>query len=362
MKGQRTSFYILSTFVFLALFASSANAHVPNFTGGGDSPETAGHIHDPLKSWVIYDELHEGGEGHYYSLHMEEGERLRLQLFTPEENFVPGLVVMGPGIENHGTVPSYIEVPDGANATVLEGELKDGAEYEPFTPASYYYTVDFDGEVTSSGDYYLAVYEPSRGGRYGIAVGYLEQFSLQEWLSVPFDAIRIHEWEGQNVVLILAPMIATLLVGLIILIWPFGNGRLTQKTEIWRVLGTFAGLLYLGSGFMLLVQMGIALSLSGLTAAAAVTLIFIMIPVLLGFLLIRKVIRKKSELTVLGRVTFLILGFVGLFLWTGLIIGPILAVVAGLLPSRLALVSSEVTEEENDHEEEDGQGDSADMR
>ncbi len=336
---MKTKWY-LSTFIpTLLLFVvviPSAVAHVPDFGGGGDSLDTATHIHDPLKSWVIYDELHESGEAHYFSTHLDEGQRLRLQFFSPDQNFAPSVAIMGPGIEANDTLPSFVEIPSGSGALLIEGERQEEAEYEPFTPASYYYFGDLDWQVTAHGDYFIAVFHTDQEGKYGMAIGYVEEFTLEEWLSVPIDAVRIHEWGGQNVVLILAPLIGTLLVGSVLLIWPPGRGRLSQESEIWRFLVSFAGLLFIGGGLMLATQMAIATSKSGFDVLSILTLVFIFVPLVLGYLLVRKAINKDSSLTPRNRVILLILGLLGLFVWAGMIIGPILSMIATLLPSGLA--------------------------
>jgi hypothetical protein len=150
-----------------------AQAHVPITTGDNEAIETATHIHDPLKSWAVYAELREGGVANYFEFEMEQGQRLRLSLFTPRESaFTPGLVVMGPGIEPQGTVPAFVTVPAGLDARVVEGQRPDRGSYEPFTPSALYELADLDTTVTAAGTYYVAVYEPTNGGRYGLAVGY----------------------------------------------------------------------------------------------------------------------------------------------------------------------------------------------
>ncbi len=335
MKAGSTS-AVIATFLFIVVLLPSATAHVPTFGGAGDSPDNAGHIHNPLKSWVVYDELHEGAEAHYYSVDMEAGQRLRITLFTPEEGFVPGLVVIGPGVEANGTVPAYVDVPPGLNALILEGEEQDSADYEPFTPASYFYTVDFDWTVTEDGEYYLAVYEPNEGGKYGVAIGYLEEFTLMEWLSVPSDAIGIHEWEGQSSAVIIAPLLLTLIIGTFALVWPPDRPRLTTDMPIWRWLGSFSGLLYIGTGVMMLSQMGIALSRSGFVSMALVTLIFVLIPIVLGVAVLYLSL-KSEDLTVPKRVTFIVLALVALFMWAGLYAGPVIGILAAVVPRGMAI-------------------------
>ncbi len=336
MKFSKHLLTMIPTFALVIMLIPPSSAHVPKFEGGGNSLETATHIDNPLKSWVVYDELHESGEAHYFSVHMDEGQRLRLQFFSPEQDFVPSAAIMGPGIEVNDTIPPFVDVPDGANVLLLNGERQNKAEYEPFTPASYYYIADFDWDVTIHGDYFIAVFHTDQEGRYGMAIGYVEEFTFEEWLLVPTETIAIHEWGGQNIAAILAPLIVTLLVGSILLIWPPGNGRLTKESEIWRVLVSLAGLLFIGSGFMLATQMTLALSRSGLDAASIVTMIFVSVPLVLGYFLLKRGMNQEDGLTPRNRAILVIFGLLGLFMWAGVIIGPILLMIAAILPSSLA--------------------------
>lgn len=93
------------------------------------------------------------------------------------------------------------------------------------------------------------------------------------------------------------------------------------------------GFLYIGSGFIIFTQMGIALSQSALTSSVVVTIIFALLPIILGIALIRVALRARGEVTMHARIKMAALGVVGLFVWAGLIIGPVLTVVASLLPS-----------------------------
>jgi predicted Zn-dependent peptidase len=55
----------------------------------------------------------------------------------------------------------------------------------------------FNVTVPQDGDYYLAVYGPE-GGNYSLAPGYVEEFTVAEWLQIPWSVISIHRWEGQS--------------------------------------------------------------------------------------------------------------------------------------------------------------------
>ncbi|MCW4027228.1 MAG: hypothetical protein NWE76_07080 [Candidatus Bathyarchaeota archaeon] len=333
---------LASVFALVVLATGVVFAHTPLEPGDNESLETAVVVPDPTKSWAIYAELHEAEEVQYYMLDLREGERLVAMLYIPleEKGFAPTLVVMGPGIseshehedEHEHDLPEFIEVPEGVGIMLLEAEPSAEPGYEPFSPSSYYYLASMDLEVTTPGDYFVAVYETSRGGRYGLATGYREVFTLDEWILVPLDVIGIHQWEGQSLVFILAPLIATVAIGLLVLV--LQKKASLQRLSFWTA--SLAGLLYMGSGFMMFVQMFVALSSAGLDVSAVITVIFAIIPVLLGFGIVRPAL--KETMTTRTRILTASLGLAGLFLWAGLLLGPSLAFVTSLLPSKKAKI------------------------
>jgi hypothetical protein len=327
------------TLVFSFLLALTSLVHVglahtplePPFDN--ESLATAYGVPDPTKSWAIYAELHEGGEAQYYGLEMEQGERLRLMLFIPvseKERFKPNLVVMGPGISSQDVPPEFVEVAGGVGVAVLEGQLSAEPAYEPFTPSAYYYLADLDLDVSVAGTYHVAVYEAYQGGRYGLAVGYREEFGLDEWLLIPIDVIGVHEWEGQSLGFILAPMLATLFIAFSLLIWR----RPAIFRRIFNVTGVSAGLLYLGSGAMMFTQMILALAATGPDFSAVLTVVFTLLPILLGVAILRLTIKDPKSLTKRVRTFIAILGLLGLFTWAGLLVGPALALLTSILPAK----------------------------
>ena len=200
----------LALLLFLLISISPVLGHTPLQPDDNKSLDTPMVISDPTKSWAIYTELHEKEEAQYYILHLEEGERLKASLYVPiaEKGFIPKLVVLGSEISSNDVLPGFIEAPNGVGFLVVESNLPESPKYEPFTPSSYYYLSEFDLEISEYGDYYLVVYETSRGGRYGLAVGYREVFGIGEWLLIPIDVLGIREWEGQFIGLVLSHRIA----------------------------------------------------------------------------------------------------------------------------------------------------------
>jgi len=318
----------------LTLLVHGVLAHTPlEPPFDNESLATAYGVPDPTKSWAIYAELHEGGEAQYYRLDMEQGERLRLMLFIPvseKESFTPNMVVMGPGITSQDAPPEFVEVPTEVGVAVLEGQLSAKPAYEPFTPSVYYYLADLDSDVSVAGTYHVAVYEAHQGGRYGLAVGYREEFGLDEWLIIPIDVIGVHQWEGQSIGVILAPMLATLIIAFSLLIWR----RPAIFRRIFNVTGVSAGLLYLGSGAMMFAQMIWALTATGPDFSAVLTVFFVLLPILLGVAILRLIIKDPKRVTRRVRISIALLGVLGLFTWAGLLMGPVLALLTSMLPAK----------------------------
>jgi hypothetical protein len=321
--------------LLLILLLSAVNdvfAHAPDKPTDNESLATAYTISDPIKSWAIYAKLHEEKEAQYYKFEMAQNERLFAMLFVPtseDDKFMPSLVVMGPGITSQDVLPEYLETVEGEGVMLLEAERQSKPTYEAFTPSSYYYLASLDQEVSTAGTYHIAVYVSSRGGRYGLAIGYREEFGLDEFVKIPIDVIGIHQWEGQSLLFIFAPLLVTLAIGFALLIL---KRPVTLRT-LFGGIGVSAGLLYLGSGLIMSTQMILALATATLDLTVVLTVIFIIIPILLSMAVFRLTIKGK-EVTNRVRFSMAILGVLGLFAWAGILIGPILALLASLLPSK----------------------------
>jgi hypothetical protein len=324
---------ILLLFLSFSFLVCNVFAHTPfNTADEIHSLETALEVPNPTKSWTLYRELHHEGEAEYYKLVLENGERLRLSLYVKElDDFSPQLVVMGEDFGLDNNVPDSIEKPEGYSAILFDSSKPEEREYEPFTPTSYYYLIDVDIPIIKNGEYYVAVFEPNlEEGKYGLAIGYKEEYSLSEWIMIPFDIIAIHEWEGQQLIEILAPLLLSLIVGFFVLIW-----KRLIKLNSFTIIGSTAGLLYVGSGLMIFIQMIIALSGAPFSSSAVLTVIFMAIPLILGYFLLRKTIRFEGKLSNKDRIIFIMFGLAGIFSWSGLIIGSILAILCGVFPTRL---------------------------
>ena len=320
----------LCTFLILTLLVINSNVvlgHVPLDTRDNTSLDKAMYIYDPHKSWAIYDDLHSRNEAKYYELHLEKGDRLYVSILTPEDGaFAPGLIIMGPGLGTNDSYPDHIEVPVEVDILLIEGEKEEKAEYEPFTPASNFALASFDENVNVTGTYYIVVFDEFTGGKFTLAVGYRESFTVLEWLKVPIDLISIYLWTGHSPLLIIAPFLFWIIAGFFVLY------RRYRVYSLNSWLASTGGLLYLGTATLISIEMAIAIGRASMTALVLVTLIFIAIPAILGIMILLKIIKKKDMFERKDRVILTIYGILGLVFWGGVILGPIVILIASVSP------------------------------
>jgi hypothetical protein len=323
----------------VCLFIPSVLAHAPLGTQDNESIDTATVIPDPTKSWALYAELHSDGEPQYYTFNISEGQTIDLLMYkslrSQDADFEPTLVLMGQTFNATSGVPSKITVPAGYNAEIIH-PIATQASYEPFSPGVLGYVANLTITDAASGQYYMAVYEASdnpKGGNYGIAIGDRETYTIDEWVLIPYNLLSIYQWEGQSLTLILAPMVATLIVGIILVAWKQRKQHNLASPMAW--LASIAGLTFVGTAASTLYQILFCAAQVPVGTEVIITLVFAIIPLILGLLTLRLALRTSPSKSIRKRVYFVVLGVAALFIWAGYIIGPILAIVVALMPNRL---------------------------
>ena len=319
-------------------------AHAPLGTGDNESIDKATVVQDPTKSWALFSQLNSDGDAQYYTFNLTAGQKIHVTTYKsmrPEDTtFNPRLVIIGPDVAVQGSIPTNITIPSGSNAR-LASQTQPTPTYEPFSPSTFTGLADETLENTSPGTYYLVVYEQSdvpKGGHYGLAIGDRETYTLDEWILIPFNLMTIYQWEGQNLALILTPMIVALIVGIIVITWRFKKRGNLANPMAW--LGAVAGFTFIGTAATTLYQMLAAATRVALGAEALITLIFAIVPLAIGLVTLRLAIKDNDKASVKRRIYYVILGLAALFMWAGLIIGPILAILASVMPTNLRMRAS----------------------
>ncbi len=336
---------ILSLVLLVMLYlAFPASAHVPLMAGGNENISSAMHISDPGKSWAVYGSLLKD-QAHYYSFDLQDGERIYLSLFksaeAKENDFLPALLLLGPGLNTSGLPPGQLALPvQASDLKILAAESKYAAAavYEPFGPSSFKEIAEIDLSAPKSARYYAAVYSNSTNnitinntnstseilGHYGLAVGYREEFGFLERVTTPLQLISVYLWEGQSLGVILIPYLVAEILALL-LFW-----RGSRRTSF-CLAGSLAGFLFLASSASVFTQMVFNLTRAPFGPEVYITLAIAFLHAFLGVATIRL---ARGEAGLLQRVLLAVLGTLALLVGSGLIMGPILALAASLLPSR----------------------------
>jgi hypothetical protein len=324
----------LAIILILSLLIAPACGHAPLNTGESSDLSTPVLITQPEKSYVIYGHLHEPAEIAYYRFDMAAGQTLHVALLVRGKSEpAPDLIIMGPDIPDSGTPPASLQILPGSSVFVIPGRLPERPEYELFSPAALFQVASYTTQVPASGTYYVAVFTADGEQDYSLAPGYKEEFTAAEWLLVPISVIGIHAWEGQSPFIVLAPCIALVLLGIALLVRQQKRTGISRSPFSWLAITT--GLLYLGGASITFTQMVRALGITGWDNSAILTLLFIIIPVVLGIAAVRIGFTAGHPVLRKDRVFIAVIGVLGLVVWGGLIIGPVIAFVAALVPERV---------------------------
>ena len=314
-------------------------AHAPLGTQDNESIGKATVIPDPTKSWALYSALNIDGDPQYYTFNIGAGQTIHVLMYkslrAEDANFTPVLVLLGQNVNATGDAPSKITVPAEYKAQLIHPTTPQPS-YEPFSPGILTYVTDLTVSNAAAGQYYLVVYEASSnptGGHYGLAIGDRETYTIDEWVLIPFDLISIYQWEGQSLALIVTPMVATLIIGLVLVAWRQRRQCDLANPMAW--LAAIAGLTFIGTAASTFFQLLFGATQVSVGVDVVITIVFATIPLILGVAALRIALNNSSKATTRKRIYFIILGVAALFIWAGLIIGPILAILAALVPTKI---------------------------
>ena len=339
LKHYSATCIAIVTLILASIMFPLVAAHAPLGTGDNESLDKATVIPDPTKSWALYSALNKDSDPQYYTFNVTAGQKIHVTMYKSmrdqDVTFNPRLVLIGPGITLQGNISSKITVPSGLNAQLVN-QTEPTPTFEPFSPGTFTGLADTTLENPTPGKYYLVVFEQSdtpKGGNYGLAVGDRETYTIDEWVLIPFNLMNIYQWEGQNFVLILIPMITSLVVGIILVAWQLRRLRNLANPMTW--MGAIAGLTFIGTGATTLGELISCATKVSVGVEAMITLIFALVPLALGLVALKLSIKNGQKTTLRKRIYFVILGVAAMFIWAGLIVGPILAIITAVMPTIL---------------------------
>ena len=168
----------------ILLFPTSVFAHKLIPTDGTNTDyETALEIPDPVVSWAMYEELDDNVL--FYKFDAKKDDRLYSSIVIPKleelEAFSPSLVLIGP--------TAFLELVDELRVVDtnknFDYRIPSKEFYEPFGQVTYWERQEIDVELEAPGTYYLAVFDKKGDtGKLALAIGYVEDFSGDDFLTV----------------------------------------------------------------------------------------------------------------------------------------------------------------------------------
>jgi hypothetical protein len=132
------------------------------------------------------------------------------------QTFRPAFVLFGPGLPTSNTPPNFpLDLPMDLGRAILLPDENEDEFFEPFTQTTYIQR-QFLSRKLHPGTYYLAVYDPEgKTGKYRLATGDKEKFTLLDGLRFPLTWIQVRLWYNAPQTWLILAAIAVLLTGAI---------------------------------------------------------------------------------------------------------------------------------------------------
>lgn len=183
--------FSLALVSFLILFYfPPADAHKPiQSDGTNQSFQNALQIPDHKISWVIYEDLDEY-QAKFYTFEAKKGDSFYASIVIPKlerlEAYKPSLALAGEEIliENIHNIDAELP-PGGIVVYDYNGVIPSKEFYEPFGQTTYWERQEIKISIPEDGTYYIIVFD-SQGfpGKYSLAVGTIEDFSMTDFFTV----------------------------------------------------------------------------------------------------------------------------------------------------------------------------------
>ncbi len=217
---------------------SPADAHKPIQSDGTNLTfENALQIPDHKISWVIYEEL-DVFQTKFYTFDAKKGDSFYASIVIPKLDplvaYKPSLALGGEGIQIQNIHNIDAELPSGGIVVYdYDGIIPSKEFYEPFGQTTYWDRQEIQISIPEDGTYYIMVFD-SQGfaGKYSLAVGTIEDFSMGDFFTVlPSAWFETKLFYGDYVSLLI---FFSILIGIPILIVlrVIGKKSVLTKTEV----------------------------------------------------------------------------------------------------------------------------------
>lgn len=180
------------TLVILIFCITVVSAHKPIFEGSDTTLKNPQVVPNHKTSYAVYGEIEDKNDVDFVKFSAKSGEDFYIQITKPaiksNEEFKPYIALIGKGLYEKDKVP--FEIPKDVGVIVFPPSPYQYF-YEKFTQTSYYQGQTIRGQIPADGDYYVAVYSADNGGKYTLAIGEEEKFSIRDIVSFPYIYFRV---------------------------------------------------------------------------------------------------------------------------------------------------------------------------
>jgi len=183
MPGRLKSIFLFGALV-MALWPIRIPAHQPVIVKRASSYERPVAVTKPEISFAFYGQL-DGGD-HFYKIDWPKPFRLYVNILVPD--FAPEQ----PPIPRHDM--SFVVIKNGRVVHATDGLQTDWKRfYEKYGRDHYYLGPEYEASV-ESGVYLIRVFNSTNQGRYALAVGKKEKFTLFGIIGAMFKAWSLDRW------------------------------------------------------------------------------------------------------------------------------------------------------------------------
>ncbi len=315
---------------------TSLNAAVFNF-GSNTGMINSLQISNPSQ-WSAYSEFGSNGAPQYYSVMLHKGESINVRLSVPLSGryAYPHLAIIGPGFSSNLNISAQFQAPSQLHTLLFAMPQNPTLVYHPFIPSTTYTLTQTTFTASETATYYIVVFGGHANSPYELSSSQQSIPTIQSLITLSADSLEIYNWEGEPLLFVVLPLALALVIGNIIIYKEFKRKNVHLCSfNFWAA--AFAGMFFFGGAATLLVQMMISLSSSHAYVPALSTIFLIVLSVILGtyawmlapnsHLPYEKKMEKRAMLLGIGIVAFVAS--------SGFIVGPILALLAGIAPDNL---------------------------
>ena len=179
--------FIILLFIITVISSNPAYAHkLITHNDTHRSLDSALEIPDHKISWAIYDNLGPK-EAKFYSFEAKPGDSFYASIVIPKisdlEEYSPTLVLVN-GNYVEKDIP-LLESQAVMKKVVYDGVFPGREFYEPFGQITYWERQEIKTTLTTEGKYFVIVLdEKNQAGKYSLAIGTIEDFSLADLFTI----------------------------------------------------------------------------------------------------------------------------------------------------------------------------------